>query len=299
MVGDVRLASSARRWENRFAAASTRSPRGERLSTRAAFSSAVGQPCAEREQRFAHSHAPGFEPQRRARRVVRGEHAGRERRVVLARASGNVRAPSSQHALDRVTRQSAGTQQHRLTEARDDRGLDPDRRRAAVDDEVDAAAEIGKHVRGGGRRHVAGTVGRGRDNRIAQCRENIARDRMVGDAHRDAVEAGGGELGDRTAGRLGQNKRQRARPERRCKTRASTSNTSACFGGRNIGDMGDQRIERRPALGVIEAGDGLPVGRVGAEAVDRLGRERDETARRQHARRIRDGRGICSLRRAW
>ena len=46
-------------------------------------------------------------------------------------------------------------------------------------------------------------------------REDVARDRMVRHAHRDAVEAGGGELGDRAVCRLRQHQRQRARPERR------------------------------------------------------------------------------------
>ena len=42
--------------------------------------------------------------------------------------------------------------------------------------------------------------------------------------------------------------------------------------------MHDQRVERRPALGGEDARDRPVVGRVAAEAVDRLGRERDEAA---------------------
>ena len=42
--------------------------------------------------------------------------------------------------------------------------------------------------------------------------------------------------------------------------------------------MGDQRIEARPAFGLEDAGDGLAIGRVAGEAVDGLGRDRDDFA---------------------
>src|SRR3979490_375445 len=42
--------------------------------------------------------------------------------------------------------------------------------------------------------------------------------------------------------------------------------------------MGNQRIERRPALGLIEPRNRLGVGGIGAEAVDGLCRERDQSA---------------------
>ena len=56
-------------------------------------------------------------------------------------------------------------------------------------------------------------------------------------------------------------------------------------------DMGDQRIEGRPALGLVEAGDRGRIGGVRAEAVNGLGRERDQPARAQGTR----GRGHGSL----
>ena len=45
------------------------------------------------------------------------------------------------------------------------------------------------------------------------------------------------------------------------------------------GDMGDQRIEARPAFRLEDAGDGFAIGRVAGEAVDRLGRDRDDLDR--------------------
>ena len=52
--------------------------------------------------------------------------------------------------------------------------------------------------------------------------------------------------------------------------------------------MRDQRIEGRPAFGFVEPGDGLAIGRVGAKAVNGLGRKGDEPAGRKAARRVRD-----------
>ena len=52
-----------------------------------------------------------------------------------------------------------------------------------------------------------------------------------------------------------------------------------------IRNMRDQRIEGRPALGRIEPRHRRAVRRVRAEPVDGLGREGDQTARRQHAHR--------------
>jgi hypothetical protein len=53
--------------------------------------------------------------------------------------------------------------------------------------------------------------------------------------------------------------------------------------------MGDQRIEGRPALRLVDAGDRGRIGGIGAEAVDRLGRECDQPALGQdtHCRRHR------------
>ena len=48
-------------------------------------------------------------------------------------------------------------------------------------------------------------------------------------------------------------------------------------------------LNGRPSLGGVKARHGLAVGGVGAEAVDRLGRKRDQPARGEAARRFRDG----------
>ena len=115
---------------------------------------------------------------------------------------------------------------------------------------------------------------------------------MTGHAHRDAVEAGGGEVGDRAAGRLGQHQRQRPRPERFGELFGVGIEARQRPRRRQIGHVRDQRIERRPALGLIEPRDGPAVGGVGAEAVNRLGRKGDQPAGLEAAHRVANGGGV-------
>ncbi|CAM5763671.1 hypothetical protein LMIY3S_00890 [Labrys miyagiensis] len=53
--------------------------------------------------------------------------------------------------------------------------------------------------------------------------------------------------------------------------------------------MGDQRIEARPPLRRVYAGDRTAIGGVRPQAVDRLGRKGDEASLRQEARGFGDG----------
>ncbi len=57
-------------------------------------------------------------------------------------------------------------------------------------------------------------------------------------------------------------------------------------------DVGDKRIEVWPCLRRINAGDGGVRGRVGGQAVNGLGRKRDETAATQDARRLGNARRV-------
>ena len=56
---------------------------------------------------------------------------------------------------------------------------------------------------------------------------------------------------------------------------ASLAELADPLGSGEIRHVHDQRVEARPALGLVDARDGVGVGRVGGEAVDRLGRHRD------------------------
>ena len=55
-------------------------------------------------------------------------------------------------------------------EAGDDGRFEPHRRRPAVDDQVDAPAQVGEHMLRGGRRDMSGAVGRRRHHRLGRKR---------------------------------------------------------------------------------------------------------------------------------
>ncbi len=170
--------------------------------------------------------------------------------------------------------------------------LDADRRRAAVEDEIDAAVKVGQNVVRAGRRDVAGAVGRGRDHRLAERRQNGVRHLVIGHAHRDGIETGRRQVAHKAFGGLGQNERQRPRPERLGELQRFGVEAGERLRRLEIDDMGDQRIERRPALGLVEPRDSAPVGRIGAQAVDSFGRKRHQAAGGEDPRRRGDRSGV-------
>ena len=133
---------------------------------------------------------------------------------------------------------------------------------------------------------MARNIGGGRYDGPAKGAQDVARDGVGGDADRDRVEAGGGEFGDRALRRLGQHQRQRTRPERLRKPCGGRIEARNLPRGRDVGDVGDQGVEGGPSLGLIEAGDGRSLGGVGAEPINRLGRERDQAALPEAARSL-------------
>ncbi len=149
-------------------------------------------------------------------------------------------------------------------------------------------SQIGKHVRGHGRRDMAGAVGRRRHHRPAEAGEERSRHRMIGHAHRDGIEPGRRQIGHRASGRFAQHQRQRSRPERCGEPRGFGGELRQRVRRGKIGHMRDQRVERRPPLGRIEPRHRLAIAGVGAEPVNRLGRKGDEPAGGQNARGLRD-----------
>ena len=164
------------------------------------------------------------------------------------------------------------------------------RRRPAVDDQLDTAAQVGEHVLRGCRRHVSRAVRRRRHQRAADRGQDVARDRMAGNPHGDRIEARGGKFRHRAIRTPGQHQGEGARPERRRQPFGVGVEAGKRPRGGSVGHVRDERIERRSALGLIEAGDRLGVGGVGAEPIDGLGGEGDEAARGEHARGQRGGR---------
>ena len=89
----------------------------------------------------------------------------------------------------------------------------------------------------------------------------------------------------RQPGCFGEHERQRPRPERSRQLFGGVGEDAGGARGVDVGDVGDQRIESRPPLGRIEPRNGLAVTGIGAQPVDRFGRERDQPAGRKAARR--------------
>ena len=155
---------------------------------------------------------------------------------------------------------------------------------AAVDHEVDTAAQVAEHMRRGGRRDMAGAVSRRRHHRAAEAFQQRVATGCAGT--RTATLSSPAVASSRrrspaasAAPGSGVPARRRRRGARR---RHRRRRPRAPRPGRHVGD---QRIERGPALGGIEPRDRLAVAGVGAEPVDGLGREGDEAAGREAARR--------------
>ncbi len=111
------------------------------------------------------------------------------------------------------------------------------------------------------------------------------RQRVRGNAHRHAVEAGKREIGDGAIGQLGKHERQGSRPEGGRQPLGGGAETAEPPRGLRVCNMGDQRVEGGPPLGGVKAGHRLAVVGVGAEPVDGFGRKRDQPALAQAARR--------------
>ena len=113
----------------------------------------------------------------------------------------------------------------------------------------------------------------------------------AGHPERDGRQAGGDDAGDRRVREQRHDQGQRARPMRLGKRARLGIEGADRLGGGEVGDMDDQRVEGRAALGGVDARDGGGVGGVGGEAVDGLGRHRDRLAGEDQPRRFGD-RGI-------
>ena len=211
---------------------------------------------------------------------MRGQHARRQR-LAASRRHRRAAAPARGRARARSPARgsAARPQQHRLVKAADDGGFDPDRDRPAVDDQVDPPGEVALHMRGGGRRDMAGADWPTAPPPARRSARRMAR--ATGWAGtRIATVSSPAVARSATAQSRGfrQHQRQRPRPERLGQPQRGGVEPADLPGGGEIADMGDQRIEGRPALGLVEPRDRRGIGGVGAEAVDGLGRERDQPA---------------------
>ena len=90
-----------------------------------------------------------------------------------------------------------------------------------------------------------------------------------------------------------QNQGQRAGPEGLCQLLGQIRPLHKALGCFDRGDMGDQRVEAGPSLGLVNRCDGLSVAGVAAKAIDRFGRKSDQKTLAQKIGSLRDAAGIC------
>ena len=103
-------------------------------------------------------------------------------------------------------------------------------------------------------------------------------------AHGHAVETRKCEIGNDTVALLCEHEGERTRPECGGKFLGGSVEHAHAPRGGDVCDMGNQRIERRAALGGIEPCHRLAIARIGAESVDGFGRKGDESAGGETAR---------------
>jgi hypothetical protein len=107
---------------------------------------------------------------------------------------------------------------------------------------------------------------------------------MGGNAKADAAEARASEVRDRAGCRCRHDEGKRPRPESLGQPQGRRVEDPLVARGVQVHYVGDERVELRPILGAVDPGHRLGPRGVGAEAVDGLGRERDETPFEQQRR---------------
>ena len=121
---------------------------------------------------------------------MRSQHARSERRVFVLRAVGCFLKRAPKYARNVVARDAAVAQQQRLAgQTGDDGRLNSDRCYAAIDDQVDAAVEIGKHMLRGRRRNMTRAISRWGNDRSAERGEQRLRRRVNRNPHCNRSES--------------------------------------------------------------------------------------------------------------
>ena len=93
----------------------------------------------------------------------------------------------------------------------------------------------------------------------------------------DTAEARAGEVRDRAGCGCRHDEGEGPRPESLGQSQGRRVEDPFAVRGLQVRHMGDERVEPRPILGAVDPGHRLGPRGVGAEAVDGLGREGDET----------------------
>lgn len=231
------------------------------------------------------------EGERRFGGVVAVFHAGGLGDSVCADECG-VEADAAEEFLEHFARDGAGAQDGRgRLGAVDDGGFDAEAAGAAVEDEGDAPLHVAQDGGGGRGARTAGDVGGGSGDGDAGRADHGAGDGVFRHADADGREAAGDAVGN--DGFPPQDEGDGAGAE----GREEFFRTGRDVGGdgvdhRAVCDVEDQGVVRGASLRFVDARAGSGVEAVCAEAVDGLGRERDEAAAAQDVAGAGDG-GLC------
>ena len=182
------------------------------------------------------------------------------------------------HRLDLLARDRARPQQPRPVEQRDHRRFQADLTGAAVERGGRLVARLFHGVGVVGGAGPSRAVGRGRHHRPAEPRQQRAGQRMDRNAHRHGVEAGAGQVAHRHGVGDRQHQGQGTGPERLRQRPGAVVEDRDLLGARQVGDVRDQRVEARPALGLEDRRHRPRIAGVARQPVDCLGRQDDQLA---------------------
>ena len=155
------------------------------------------------------------------------------------------------------------------------------RARPGVENEIDAVAQGADHVGRGRRGHVRMGVGAGRRERLAHGADQRERDGVLGCTHPDRRESP--RDGIRHVRRAREHERERTGPERSRKEGGALGPRRGERLRHGLAvDVQDQGMSRGPLLGRKDEPHVTFVQTTRPQAVDGLGRERDEAPAREH-----------------
>lgn len=181
--------------------------------------------------------------------------------------------------LDLLACDRAGSQQgDPASQHRHHRALNPHRASSAVDRVSDSEACLLHGVGEGGGAGTARTVGGWGDDGASESRDNCARPDMARHPDCNAVQSRAGQIADPYSIADRRDDGQRPGPEGLCQGTGVVVKDGDGLSLDSVCDVGDQRIEARPALGFKDGGDRDGVAGVGSQAINGLGRQNYETA---------------------
>ena len=186
--------------------------------------------------------------------------------------------------LDLLAGDRAGAQQgYAAVEDRDHGTLHTDSAIPTVDMRGRERTGLLGRVGEGGGAGAAGAVGGRGDDRAAEGGDDGAGAGVAGHPDGDAVQTGAGQVADPVTVADRCHDGQGPGPEGLGQGSCPRVEHGDGLGLNGIGDMGDQGVEARAALGLEDGGHRDGVSGVGGEAIDGLGREDHEAAVGQDA----------------